>query len=96
VVGLRGPRRRAEQDTVLHLEFLRTTMRAYSLKSVVTFTLTPTSTGTHLRMEQSGFRPDQKQAYGGANAGWRQFFAKPGAGPGADRLSAKRFQRRSD
>jgi uncharacterized protein YndB with AHSA1/START domain len=24
-------------------------------------------------MEQSGFRPDQKQAYGGAKAGWRQF-----------------------
>ena len=49
---------------------------AYDLKSVVTFTLTPTSTGTHLRMEQSGFRPDQKQAYGGAKAGWQQFFAK--------------------
>jgi uncharacterized protein YndB with AHSA1/START domain len=49
---------------------------AYNLKSVVTFTLTKTSTGTHLRMEQSGFRPDQKQAYGGANAGWQQFFAK--------------------
>jgi uncharacterized protein YndB with AHSA1/START domain len=49
---------------------------AYSLKSVVTFTLTPTSTGTHLRMEQSGFRPDQQQAFGGANAGWQQFFAK--------------------
>jgi uncharacterized protein YndB with AHSA1/START domain len=49
---------------------------AFSLKSVVTFTLTPTSRGTHLRMEQSGFRPDQKQAYGGANAGWQQFFAK--------------------
>jgi uncharacterized protein YndB with AHSA1/START domain len=48
---------------------------AFNLRSVVTFTLTPTSTGTHLRMEQSGFRPDQKQAYGGANAGWRQFFA---------------------
>jgi uncharacterized protein YndB with AHSA1/START domain len=48
---------------------------AYDLKSVVTFTLTPTRTGTHLRMEQSGFRPDQKQAYGGAKAGWRQFFA---------------------
>jgi uncharacterized protein YndB with AHSA1/START domain len=30
---------------------------AYGLKSVVTWTLTPTSTGTHLRMEQSGFRP---------------------------------------
>jgi uncharacterized protein YndB with AHSA1/START domain len=49
---------------------------AYNLRSVVTFTLTKTSTGTHLRMEQSGFRPDQKQAYGGANAGWQQFFAK--------------------
>lgn len=49
---------------------------AFSLKSVVTFTLTATSRGTHLRMEQSGFRPDQKQAYGGANAGWQQFFAK--------------------
>jgi len=39
---------------------------AFNLKSVVTFTLTPTRTGTHRRMEQSGFRPDQKQAYGGA------------------------------
>jgi uncharacterized protein YndB with AHSA1/START domain len=49
---------------------------AFNLESVVTFTLTPTSTGTRLRMEQSGFRPDQKQAFGGANAGWAQFFAK--------------------
>ena len=48
---------------------------AYALQSVVTFTLTPTATGTHLRMEQSGFRPDQKQAFGGANAGWQQFLA---------------------
>lgn len=46
---------------------------AYALKSVVTFTLTPTSTGTHLRMEQSGFRQHQKQAYHGAKAGWQQF-----------------------
>jgi uncharacterized protein YndB with AHSA1/START domain len=49
---------------------------AFNLESVVTFTLTPTSTGTHLRMEQSGFRPDQKQAYGGAHAGWKQFLEK--------------------
>jgi uncharacterized protein YndB with AHSA1/START domain len=49
---------------------------AYNLQSVVTFMLTPTSTGTHLRMEQTGFRPDQKQAYGGAHAGWQQFLAK--------------------
>ena len=49
---------------------------AFDVKSVVTFTLTPTSTGTHLRMEQSGFRPEQKQAYGGARMGWQQFLAK--------------------
>lgn len=47
---------------------------AYSLQSVVTFTVTPTSTGTHLRMEQAGFGKHQKQAYGGAKAGWKQFF----------------------
>ncbi|MET3665386.1 SRPBCC domain-containing protein [Caulobacter sp. 1776] len=46
---------------------------AYDLTSVVTFTLTPTPTGTHLRMEQAGFRPDQKQAFGGAHAGWKTF-----------------------
>lgn len=49
---------------------------AYSLKSVVTFTLTPTGTGTHLRVEQSGFRPEQKQAFGGAHAGWKEFLGK--------------------
>jgi uncharacterized protein YndB with AHSA1/START domain len=49
------------------------TWDAYGLESVVTWTLTPTSTGTHLRMEQAGFRPDQEQAYQGAKAGWRNF-----------------------
>ena len=49
---------------------------AFDLNSVVTFSLSPTATGTHLRMEQSGFRPDQKQAYGGAKAGWPEFLAK--------------------
>ena len=49
---------------------------ALNLKSVVVFTLTPTPAGTHLRMEQSGFRPDQKQAFGGAKLGWPQFLAK--------------------
>ncbi len=51
------------------------TWGAFGLESVVTWTLTPTSTGTRLRMEQSGFRPDQKQAYQGAKYGWQQFFA---------------------
>ena len=49
---------------------------AFNLQSTVTFTLTPTAAGTRLRMEQSGFRPDQRQAFGGANAGWQQMFAK--------------------
>ena len=47
---------------------------AHGLESVVTWTLTPTSTGTQLRMEQVGFRPDQKQAYQGARSGWQKFF----------------------
>ena len=47
---------------------------AYDLRSVVTLTLTPTSKGTHLRMEQSGFQPHQKQAYAGARHGWQGFF----------------------
>ena len=51
------------------------TWSAFDLESVVTWTLTATSTGTHLRMEQSGFRPDQKLAYGGARGGWQNFFA---------------------
>ncbi|MES2151822.1 MAG: SRPBCC domain-containing protein [Pseudomonadota bacterium] len=51
------------------------TWAAYGLESVVTWTLTPSGTGTHLRMEQAGFRPDQEQAYQGAQYGWQNFFA---------------------
>jgi uncharacterized protein YndB with AHSA1/START domain len=51
------------------------TWAAYGLESIVTWTLTPTHTGTHLRMEQSGFRNDQEQAYKGAQFGWQKFFA---------------------
>jgi uncharacterized protein YndB with AHSA1/START domain len=46
---------------------------AYDLKSVVTFTLTATATGTHLRVEQAGFRADQPKAFGGAKFGWQKF-----------------------
>jgi uncharacterized protein YndB with AHSA1/START domain len=56
-------------------KMLSYTWVAYGLESVVTWTLTPTSTGTRLRMEQSGFRPDQPQAHQGAKGGWRRFFA---------------------
>ncbi|HEY5347581.1 MAG TPA: SRPBCC domain-containing protein [Rhizomicrobium sp.] len=45
------------------------------LESAVTFTLTPAGMGTHLRMEQSGFGPDQQQAYQGAKYGWQKFIA---------------------
>jgi uncharacterized protein YndB with AHSA1/START domain len=57
-------------------KILSYTWGAYGLESVVTWTLTPVGTGTHLRMEQSGFRADQKQAYHGARHGWQQFLAK--------------------
>jgi len=52
------------------------TWDAMGLESVVTWTLTPTAAGTHLRMEQAGFKPDQNQAYQGAKFGWQKFFAK--------------------
>jgi uncharacterized protein YndB with AHSA1/START domain len=40
---------------------------------VVLWTLSPTEGGTHLRLEQSGFGPDQNAAYQGANYGWQRF-----------------------
>jgi len=55
-------------------KMLSYTWLAYGLESVVTWTLTPTKTGTHLRREQSGFLPDQQQAYQGAKGGWQKFF----------------------
>jgi uncharacterized protein YndB with AHSA1/START domain len=50
------------------------TWDAMGLESVVTWTLTPTRAGTHLRMEQMGFKPDQQQAFQGAQYGWQKFF----------------------
>src|SRR5690554_2216 len=44
------------------------------LTSIVTWTLTPTGKGTLLRMEQTGFRPDQRPYFQGAKAGWPRFF----------------------
>jgi uncharacterized protein YndB with AHSA1/START domain len=43
------------------------------LASVVAWTLVATSGGTLVRMEQSGFRPDQEANYQGANYGWQKF-----------------------
>ena len=61
---------------VLEVEPHRTlsyTWGDHELKSIVTWTLTATSAGTHLRMEQTGFRLDQPRYYGGAKAGWPRF-----------------------
>ena len=43
------------------------------LESIVTWTLTPVEGGVLLRMEQSGFKPDQEQSYRGAMYGWKHF-----------------------
>lgn len=48
---------------------------AYDLKSIVTWILTPTESGTLLHMQQSGFRPEQPQYYTGATHGWKKFIA---------------------
>jgi uncharacterized protein YndB with AHSA1/START domain len=46
---------------------------ALGLETVVTFTLSPSAAGTHLRMEQSGFGSDEDNNYRGATYGWRRF-----------------------
>lgn len=46
------------------------------LDTVVTFTLTPTDAGTRLIIEQSGFKPEQKQNFGGARYGWKMMSGK--------------------
>jgi uncharacterized protein YndB with AHSA1/START domain len=47
-----------------------------SIDTVVTFTLTPTASGTRLSLVQSGFKPDQKQNLGGARYGWKMMTGK--------------------
>jgi len=46
------------------------------LDTVVTFTLTPTASGTRLSLVQSGFKPAQKQNFGGARYGWNMMGGK--------------------
>jgi len=40
------------------------------IDTVVTFTLSPTPSGTLLSLVQSGFKPENKQAFGGQRYGW--------------------------
>jgi uncharacterized protein YndB with AHSA1/START domain len=46
------------------------------LDTVVTFTLTPTESGTRLSIVQSGFGSDQKREFGGARYGWKMMSDK--------------------
>jgi uncharacterized protein YndB with AHSA1/START domain len=46
------------------------------MATVVTFTLTPTASGTRLSIVHSGFRPDQKQNFAGARYGWKMMCGK--------------------
>ena len=48
---------------------------ANGLKTIVTWTLTPADGGTHIRMEQSGFRPEDERFFQGANYGWQKMVA---------------------
>ena len=67
------------QCRVLEVEPHRTltySWAAMGLESIVTWTLSATDRGTHLRMEQTGFRPDQERAYQGAFLGWTRFLGR--------------------
>ena len=46
------------------------------IDTVVTFTLTPSASGTRLSLVQSGFKPDQKKNFGGARYGWKMMGGK--------------------
>lgn len=52
------------------------TWAAYGVDSLVVWTVTPSPTGTHLRMQQSGFHADRPQNYEGARYGWQNFFTQ--------------------
>jgi uncharacterized protein YndB with AHSA1/START domain len=56
-----------------HLKRLSYSWTTMGVEFVVLWTLTPAEGGTQLRMEQSGFGPDQQRAYQGAKYGWQNF-----------------------
>jgi uncharacterized protein YndB with AHSA1/START domain len=45
------------------------------LSTIVTWTLTPADSGTLVRMEQSGFRPQDEAGYKGMGSGWPRIVA---------------------
>ena len=63
-------------QTVEYCKELTYSWVSRELASVVTWTLQATENGTHLKMVQTGFLPDQQRAYMGAKAGWPQFLSR--------------------
>lgn len=71
-------------DGVVHCELLdveplrklRYAWVVGDLNTIVTFTLTPTESGTHLSLVQSGFEPEQKRNRAGARYGWKMMTGK--------------------
>jgi uncharacterized protein YndB with AHSA1/START domain len=51
---------------------------AGGLRTVVTWTLMPTQGGVLVRMEQSGFRPEDAANYQGAAYGWQRYLTNLG------------------
>jgi uncharacterized protein YndB with AHSA1/START domain len=60
-------------DPPTRLSYTWSTM---GMQNDVAWTLTPTAGGTHVRMEQSGFGPNQEANYKGASYGWKNFLGK--------------------
>lgn len=60
-------------DPPARLSYTWSTM---GMQNDVAWTLTPTAAGTHIRMEQSGFGPNQEANYKGASYGWKNFLGK--------------------
>jgi uncharacterized protein YndB with AHSA1/START domain len=49
------------------------TWGSIGMRTLVSWTLTPTKAGTHVRMEQTGFRSKDDANYKGATYGWQKF-----------------------
>jgi uncharacterized protein YndB with AHSA1/START domain len=64
---------------LLEIDAHRTLSYAWAvgdLDTVVTFTLTPTASGTRLSLVQSGFKPHQTRNRNGARYGWKMMGGK--------------------
>ncbi len=68
--------RMLEVEPLRRLRYAWAVGGAMGLDTVVTFTLTPSATGTRLALVQSGFTPDQKRNFAGARYGWKMMGAR--------------------